>query len=286
MVADWINSLTARLEQANPETGEASWAKATLSAFLKTFVTKGIVKTPMNFVWQTAFERSPIGLTAGLVENIRANVKGVEKLTNDQANTIHRLLKVGAVGTAMYVWGAIDATKKPKDRIFGGYYQPGDKRDPNDVGFSRMRIAGWETPTWVHFLFLEPAQMGNTMMRVATSKLNKKSSKTKGVVEGAVASVLAAASAAPVVNPITNIAEDVERHQAEKVLWDEVAGLIPMLSANIATDLDQKSRSPKTFAEDLEEKIPGLRQNVPETKAQKKKDAALPSRDINTTFGQ
>lgn len=264
MFSEWLNSLTNRMEAENPKTGKVAVEKAVLSAFIKTFLTKGIVKTPSNYIMQT-LDRTPLGLARGVGGAVIAHARGIESLTPEEANTISRLLKVGAVGSAMFAWGAIDATKKKEDRIFGGYYQPGDKRNADDVGFGHIRIEGVEIPhLFTHNPLTESAQMGSTMMRVMSSRLRKGDPEEKGALAGATASILALASQAPIVNPVTRTAQSVERGQADRVIWDMLAGLVPQLVQNIATDTDsQKRQQPKNLGQALELTTPGLRQNVP-----------------------
>jgi hypothetical protein len=299
--SEWINTLHNRLEAANPKTGKADVTKAALSAFARTFLTKGIVKTPANYVMQT-LKRTPLGLAKGTAQLFVAHRQGVAALTPEEANAIFRLLKLGAVGSAVFVWGAIDASKSPKDRIFGGYYQPGDKRGSDDVGFGRIRIDGWEMPHLLtHNPLTESGQMGSTFYRVMKStltKLGKKPKRERGATSdaedmasaaaaGAAASIVAVASEAPIVSPITREVQDVERGEANKLIWDELAGLVPMLASNLAQDLDSgKSRKPESLGQAIEMNIPGLRGNVPETKAQKEKDRLdklKQSRNVDTT---
>ena len=264
--ANWINAGHAILERVNPKTKEADASRVILSSLLKTFVTKGIVRTPANYIMQT-LERGPAGLLTGVGRGIAAKVGGTANLSNAEANTIVRLIKVGFVGTGMFVWGAIDATKPEKDRIFGGYYQPGDKRKNGDVSFGKIRVDGKEIPHYVsHFPMTETAQMGSTFMRVMLSKLHKGDKENKGVLAGAMASVLALASSAPIASPITRTAQTIEQGHAEKVLWDEITGLIPQLVQNVALDTDTADRreQPKNLGQAVELAVPGLRQNVPQ----------------------
>lgn len=271
-----INSFTRQLEAANPKTGKVDVTKATLSWFVKTFMTKGIVKTPANYVAQT-FARSPLGLAKGTAELVVSHIQGVEKLTPEEANTIMRLLKVGAVGSAVFVWGAIDASKDPKDRMFGGYYQPGEKRGEDDVGFGKLRVGGIEFPhILTHNPLTESGQMGSTFYRVMKQKLKKNGKTTgeeKGALAGAATALVALASEAPIVSPIMREVQDVERGEAHKLVWDQVAGLVPMFVQNLAVDLDDnKSRRPETFEQAIENTLPGMRDNVPETKTQRERD--------------
>jgi len=91
--------------------------------------------------------------------------------------------------------------------------------------------------------------------------------------EAAITSSYGAFSEAPLVAPIIRTAETARQGEIRKAVWDEFAGWIPMFAANLAQDIDAwKSRKPETFTQALEMKIPGLRGDVPETKAQKLKD--------------
>lgn len=272
--SDWINALTRRMETANPKTGKVDITKQALATFVKTFLTKGIVKTPANYIMQT-LERTPLGLAKGTAQTFVAHIQGIDKLTPEEANVIARLIKVGSVGSAVFLWGMIDASKAPKDRIFGGYYQPGDKLGTDDVGFGKIRVNGYEFPHLVtHNPLTESAQMGSTFYRVMTSKLRgKKGSEEKGAVAATAAVLLSLASEAPIASPITRMADEASKGEANKILWDEAAGLVPMFVANIAQDIDGwKSRKPESAAQAVEMNVPGLRGNVPETKAQKKRD--------------
>jgi len=271
-----INGDLARLEKENPNAPQWDIYRYALSNLIKSFVTKGIVKTPLNHIRQT-LEAGPLGLGMGLVENVRANIRGVDKLTNAEANTIARLLKVGSVGTAMFIWGAIDATKDEKDRIFGGLYDPSEKRSYKDAKFGRIRIGDHQLVLPSPILI--SAQLGSTFMRVSSSHLSKKDKTDKGVVAGTIAAVLALSESAPIVNPISRMSKSVQYGQTDRIIWDQVAALVPQLVQNIAIDLDSKKRAPKTFGQSIEMTIPKLRENVPLTKAQIKAD-----RDPNTSY--
>ena len=270
--SDWINSGIRSLEKSNPKLETADVEKFVMASLIKTFVTKGILKTPANYVKQS-FERTPAGLVLGTGRAVAAHIRGIDKLSAAEANSIVRLLKVGAVGSAMFVWGAVDATKDPKDRVFGGYFQPGDKRGDADVMWGRIRIGNWEAPhILTHNPILESAQMGSTFMRVTLSKLHKKDKEDRGALAGTLAATLALASEAPIANPMTRDARAIEQGKPQEIFWDAVTGLIPQLVQNVAQDLDQKSRQPRNLKEAVEATIPFARENVPETKAQKRRD--------------
>lgn len=268
--ADMVNSAHARLEAIDPTTGRASIEKTLLSSIIKTFVTKGIVKTPANYLMQTLFQRSPIGLVRGVSKTVAAHIRGVDKLTEAETNNIMRLMKLGSVGTALYLHGMYDATKDPKDRIYGGYYQPGDKRNPNDVPFGKIRIGDRTLPhAATHNTMTEPGQMGSTTMRVAQSMTKKYGGQAKGYLTGMFAAALAPVQNAPIVNPITRMAEVNRNGGKAKIAGDLIKGLIPQLVQNIAEDTDTQVaelipfRKPASLEDQVKMAVPGYREEVP-----------------------
>jgi hypothetical protein len=270
--SQWINKGLRDMETIDPITGNVSTAKFVMSNLIKTFITKGIVKTPSNYLMQT-IEGSPAGLLYGLGRAGKAIIQKGEGLSSKEANAILRLMKNGGIGTGMYAWGAADAALPAKERTFGGYYQPGEKRDPDDVKFGCVRIFGVNIP--IHAPFIETAQMASTMMRVSKSKLKKKDKEERGLIEGTVASVLSLVETAPLVNPITRLAGKVSRNQTDQVVADEIAGMVPAIVDNIARDLDVSptgekiKRKATNVTEAIQAKIPGLREDLPETKPKK-----------------
>ena len=270
--SQWINKGLRDMESIDPITGNVSSAKFVMSNLIKTFITKGIVKTPSNYLMQT-IEGSPAGLLYGLGRAGKSIIQKGEGLSSKEANAILRLMKNGGIGTGMYAWGAADAALPAKERTFGGYYQPGEKRDPDDVKFGCVRIFGVNIP--IHAPFIETAQMASTMMRVSKSKLKKKDKEERGLIEGTVASVLSLVETAPLVNPITRLAGKVSRNQTDQVVADEIAGMVPAIVDNIARDLDVSptgekiKRKATNVTEAIQAKIPGLREDLPETKAKK-----------------
>ena len=281
--ANFANKLFGDVEARNPDLQNPNVTKVALATLAKTFITKGIVKTPLNYI-RTAIRRSPIGLIEGTGKFAIAHMKGIDKLDNEEANAIYRLFKYGAPGTAMFVWGMIDATKPPDQRMFGGYYQPGQKRDPKDVSFGKIKVFNKELPHYVtHNLLTEQAQMGNTFMRVTLSKLRKTDAEDEGYIAGTVATLWGLVGQAPVVGPIGETAVDASRGQYQDAIMNVMYGLTPGLSANIAQDLDTKDGKPvkrkaKTYGQAVELGIPGLRENVPES------TKPMPKRDVGKRF--
>ncbi len=257
--ADAVNGLQARMEAVNPKTGQVDVANSVISTLVKTLLTKGIVRTPANYFAQT-IARTPVGLATGLAKTAMANYRGIGNLHPIEANAISALVKTGAVGSAMFVLGAIDATKKDKDRTFGGYWEPGRKRGGEDVEWGKIRIAGKQLPHLVtHNPLTESAQMGSTMMRVAMSKFRKSDAESQGMMQGAVKAVIGLAGKAPIASPVMRMGQD-----RTNVAGDLLQGLVPQLIQNIAEDTDAKVRAPNTTVDQIKAAIPGLRQTVPE----------------------
>lgn len=275
--ASWINNGLRMMESVNKETGRPSPVKSVLASVIRTFLTKSIVRVPANYVMQT-LERTPAGLLTGVGKAIAANIRGVENLSEKESDTIARLMKVGLVGTAMFAWGAIDATKDPSKRIFGGYYVPRSKRDPNDVKFGAIRVGSTTYPhVLTHNAFTESAQIGETIMRVALSKLRKSDPDKLRITEGLLTSVMGLAEQAPVGNQMTRLVKAGDPTQSGGMVGDLFRGLVPQLLNNLAEWTDpEKDRKPTGIIQNIEAGIPGLRERVPtyEEAAQKKKNDA------------
>jgi hypothetical protein len=195
---------------------------------------------------------------------------GGAPLTAAEANAIGRLLSVGSVGSAFFVYGAIDGTKQEKDRTFGGYWAPGQKRGSNDVPFGAIRIGDTVIPhLFTHNPFTESAQMGATMMRVALSKLSKKDTQNEGLLAGVLAAVFGLAKQAPIANEGEAIADLANPKKQGDVLAEAVKGLVPQGLQNIAEDTDRNAkgdvikREDKGLANKLKTAIPIARETVP-----------------------
>jgi hypothetical protein len=270
--AEAVNALHSRLEAVNPKTGQVDIANAIISTLVKTFLTKGIVRTPANYFAQT-IARTPIGLVTGVTKAAMAHYRGIGNLHPVEANAIHALIKTGAVGSAFFILGMIDATKKEEDRWFGGYWEPGRKRGTGDVDWGKIRITGMQLPHLLtHNPLTESAQMGSTMMRVAMSKFRKKDEDTQGMTKGAIRAIVGLAGKAPLASPVMRAGEG-----RSDVAADLMSGLVPQLLQNIAEDTDQKERAPKTTTEKIKSAIPGLRETVPE-KTDSKSQGIIPPR--------
>ena len=252
-----VNALSDRMEKANPKTGQIDITNALISKLVKTLITKDIIRIPANYIAQT-IARTPLGLTVGVVKTGMANYRGIGNLSPIEANAIKGLVGTGAIGTAFFVLGMIDATKEENDRTFGGYWEPGRKRGGDDVEWGKIRLGGITLPHLLtHNPLTESAQMGSTMMRVAISRFHRQDKESKGMLEGAIQALVGLAGKAPVAGPIMQL----DRRGASPT-GHILKGLVPQLIQNIAEDIDPEPRSPKTLSEDLKSAVPWLRSDV------------------------
>lgn len=141
------------------------------------------VKVPTNIVLETA--RYAGGLIPGLgkVTQIGASAlakkagaeglarmihTGMGELTPEESDIVLRNLKRGSVGAAALAVGFFN----PK--AVGGYYQPGEKRKPNEANADSFMIDGHKVPMWVteHPIF-QAMQVGATFRRLLEAHKNK-----------------------------------------------------------------------------------------------------------------
>lgn len=249
-----------------------------LSASLQSLFTKKVYTIPSNYVKQT-LERTPVGFGIGLGRwATYSKEKG--ELDPGAADAISRLVKFGAIGTAMFVLGIVDALRDPKDRVFGGYYQPGDKRHPQDVDAGRIRLFGHQIPSFLMDNPLtEVAQMGSTLVRVLKGKAASKVDGATAAGASGIASLTGLLEHAPLVGTVPDLLKMGEPKGFQKEWFRAVSGLVPMIFANLAEDMDRRTpqgqptlnpflgdgvkRDPKTLWDNVKMKVPGLRQTVP-----------------------
>lgn len=264
--AEMVNAGLRRLEQKNPKTGKVELQNVAIANLFRTLVTKGIIRTPANYFAQT-IARTPIGLSAGLVKTAHAHFKGIENLHPVEKDAIAKLVKVGAVGSAFFLWGMIDATQDEKNRVFGGYYSPGRKKTGPDVPWGKLRIDGVTLPhIATHNPLTENAQMGSTLMRVFIARSKKGDDGSTAALEGGVKSLVGLVSKAPIANPLMRLDST-----GNKVVGGLLQGLVPQLVQNIAEDTDLGKdglveRAPKSAFDQIAVGVPGLRQTVKEKK--------------------
>lgn len=285
-VASWYNHMIGKARKQNAKGELNSPAKAIAADAIESLLTKGIVKTPTNYVAQT-LEGTPAGLAYGAARAMSRVRKGFADMTPEQRNSIGRLLKVGAVGSAAFAYGMYDATRDPKDRTLGGYYEPGDKRDPNDVNFGALRVGGSTlSHIFTHSPPLEAAQMGSTMMRVFLHATGRDAiRKDPRLAKEALRNILNISTAAPlaavatggdllqespVVGQIGTLGKLADPNQRNQVAGDMAASFVPGLISDFAKDTDKTPRRPKDVEDRFNMSVPGLRQTVPAAQPRKR----------------
>ncbi len=95
-----------------------------------------IVKVPSNIVAETL--EYATGLATGSVKTAQAIRAGVQNLKPEEADMIMRQLKKGSLGSAVMLFGYF------APYLFGGFYQPGEKRQPGDTPYGGAQIGGVE----------------------------------------------------------------------------------------------------------------------------------------------
>jgi len=223
-----------------------------------------IVRVPTNIVAETF--TYAFGLGSGSLRLANALRKGFDTLQPQEADLIMRELKKGSLGFAALLYGYFNPT------MFGGYYQQGQKRDPNDAKIGSVKVGSVNIPSFlVHNPLLEVFQLGATVRRVADSKIK---GETQGLPAGLMAGALGLSDEVPFVREMFGEIPKMFNPRERGAFFGELAKsiFIPQLLQWLAnyTDKDQSGntnpRSPQTPWQHVETGIPGLRKNVPEKK--------------------
>jgi hypothetical protein len=255
-VAEAINGYFTRLEQIDPKTGKASVAGNVVSTLVKTFITKGIIKTPANYFKQVM--RGIIGIPEGIGRVGRAYWNGIENLTPEETDAIYKAFKVGGIGFAAGLYGYIDSFKDKKDRKFGGYYQAGRKTGDGDAKWGTIRIGDHTFHYIAHNPVTEIMQFGSTIGRVQQA-LMKKTDMPSAIAGGFAKSIIALLGNAPVSGPLMRLGQPYS-----DPIGEIARSLVPALVSNIAQDIrGEKKYAPTNPLQQIEANIPGLQKYVP-----------------------
>jgi hypothetical protein len=226
-----------------------------------------VVQVPTNILART-FEGVFGGFSGGgrIVGTILG--KGIENLSPKEADLIMRNLKTGSLGLALTALGVF------APQYFGGFYRPGQKRQPGELGFGQTRIpegvpvlGGKVIPAWLQdnpFLILP--QFGSTIRQIGDSYLRKRDEETAGYWYGLYETLWAALSSSPFVRESVEMAKSLDPRQGADVLGEHVRSiLIPMFVQQIAQMTDPaEKRYPTGIKEHVMMGIPGLREQVPD----------------------
>lgn len=252
----------ATMERPDKSTGKISLGSKLTTATAKTLLP--IVKIPTNIVAETF--KYATGSVTGSARLALAFKNGVENLKPEEADLIMRDLKKGSIGAAVLLLGYLNP------QVIGGYYQKGQKQNPNDPKYGDVKLYGNEIPkSLLHAPLVEQLQLGSTMRKAADSKLKSSDQQTQGVPAGVMAGFLGLTSEVPFVGNLLEINKVFSSPQDRNKYFGELANsrLVPQAIQYIAklTDKDAKGepvkRDPQTVMQNVEAGIPGLRQNVP-----------------------
>ena len=215
-----------------------------------------IVKVPTNFAIEVQ-QLSSGGLNA-LAKIIQ---KGAKNLTPEESDYVMRAIKKQSIGAMFLILGY------SMSESIGGYYQEGQRRT-DDTKPGDVIIAGVSVPHFLlHTPVLEMLQVGATLRRVQEAYRMKGEGPATSAGAGAFKAAVGVASHIPMLEEPVRLSEAMKSSEgASKFLSEFAASLvIPPDAGNLAKALDGDTpRKPTNFIETFENKIPGLRQNVPE----------------------
>lgn len=219
-----------------------------------------IVKVPTNFVAETT--SYTFGGIKSLPNIIKAIAKGVDSLTPEQKDYVIRNLKKQGLGAAFIALGYFNAQN------VGGYYQDHEKRKDEDVKAGRIRIFGWDVPSWAgHIPLLEALQFGATLRRVQEDYQAK--GKENAVGESIYAGGKGLVEEVPFAEQPVKLAEELKDLKHASMWFGDLVGsmIMPPDIAKIAKSTDPIDdtiikRNPEGFIDAIEMRIPGLRERV------------------------
>lgn len=232
------------------------------------------VKVPTNIVGETISHVA--GPEIALAKILHTGLtKGLKNLSQDEAEMIMRNLKKGTIGHGALMLGYLNP------QAFGGYYQKGQKRDPNDVKFGAANVLDVKIPAWMlEAPVFQAMQLGATVRRVKDTMVK---GQEKGIGEGMWAGALGLLSHEPLIDEPVRLGEMLGNSSERQYFMGELAKstLVPAASdyaAKVSDPLDKRpigerlmdpenDRKPTTVKEHIESAIPGLREDVGEKKA-------------------
>jgi len=254
-----------RLEAKVAGTGKPSPVGLVAGAALR--FTIPIVRIPTNLVARTI--QAAIGFPVGATKLAFAYSKGIKELPTESADLIMRQMKQGSPGGVMLLLGYF------LPQMFGGYYQPREKRAPGDVGPGKLRVGSVDIPAvFQHHPLLQVAQLGATIRRVADSHIRKKDKEAQGLGAGVMAGLIGLTEEVPFGREIFDAAKLQEPASREKWLDDYIrSAVVPQGLQWVARETDKVTpfnpfedatkRNPTNLLQNLKTGIPGLREQVP-----------------------
>jgi hypothetical protein len=248
------NRALRSLEEKDKATGKRNPVLVAIQTALKTEMP--IVKVPVNIVRETSEIIG--GALIGPARAAWSYYNGIEDLKPVERDSIIRLISVGAIGLAMMALGYY------KRHDFGGYYQPGEKRKPDDVKAGAVRIGGTTIkPYLLHNPFIWAAQFGATIGRVAESRFRARDEDPQGLGSGVVAAGIGLLREIPFAREIIDDATILDPKQTTAQMEKKAASwMVPGVVQWAAAQGDSIPRKPQGLIQRVENNVPGLRDRV------------------------
>lgn len=285
----WANGI--RTLASKDSAGELSKRGVVGAALLRSW--EPITTVPVNIADDILVESSPIGLVgkAGATaaarawNDIRGKTGGFKDMTDDQANKFMRLLAKGTIGSAFLYLGWAN-----RDQL-GGLHLRGEKRKPTDLRQGEMKVGDTTIPAnLLHNTFMAEANIGASIGRLWSVPFNKLNPESYEAAMRVGEVAMGVVEEVPMAQLVTDLDKIFDPKQRETVLAAKAAlFLVPGFSDYVARQTDKPvwfspfedtvQRKPDTkkgiveeVKQNFESRIPGLRENVPESKAQRQRD--------------
>lgn len=275
-LAQGIRGIFKWLETPNKKTGKASRTGKTLATLGR--IDLPVLSVPLNFAKQTLM--ATFGLISGSLKGYSALRHGIDNLSPEEADAIMRHLKVGSIGGAVALFGFFDGWNNynQEDKaVFGGYYQPYEKRKPGQAGVGGIKIRDHKiSGLYLHNPVLAAGQFGHALGSLLHKKFEK-----EGAINAMMVVPFTTLAQLSKESPIGRSAELIESlassREDDYAVGEYVKGIaIPQLLNEIAQQSDQPNltlakflagtataRKAKTPLQHIETAIPGLRETLP-----------------------
>ena len=259
-VSKSYQSFVGSLERSkdHPNIGKAS---ASVLQYLVPFV-----KVPTNIVGEIGTNVAGLPIAGAKILHT-VFTKGLDNLSSDEADFILRNMKKGTLGVGALLLGYF------RPDLFGGYYQPHEKRKEGDLKAGEMKVGSLHIPMWLlESPIFQTMQLGATV-RKAKDKITK--GQPQGIGEGIWAGALGLAQHEPLIDQPVRMAKIFEGKNERDYYLGELAKstVDPAILDFAAKATDpEKTRKPTTILEHIKTGIPGLRETVPTKKASSEDD--------------
>jgi hypothetical protein len=225
-----------------------------------------IVKIPTNFVAElTSYV---FGAAKGSARV--AFSKGIENLTEEEAEYVMRAFKKQGLGLMMLALGYALAEN------IGGYYEQGERRKAKDVKAGGLRIFGHDVPRWaLHTPALEVLQVGATLRRTQNhyaemAKKHPEKERGNATIAGMYAGAKGMAEEVPFLEQPVRIGQAMRTSETAAVWADQLLEslIIPPDMRKISKAMDKSGdvqipREQKNLKQIIQGSIPGQRKKLP-----------------------